>query len=125
MVIEKEVIRRLELITKEEVLFKTVPQTLAMFPSLKSLQLAQLLSILPPQKPVYYSIASSSVCSPEAVRLVVGKNLFLNGTMEGLCSSYLIDRVKVGQRVEGHINPSSFRLPEGVFVVTLCCVCFH
>jgi hypothetical protein len=140
----------IEQLSRDEFLFKTVPQVFRMLPSLKvsfnyflvllfynkcffvfekNMKLEQLLSILPAQKPVYYSIASSSVVSPNLVRLVVGKNLFSspsnrNEVFEGLCSSFLVDRLQLGDKIEAHVQTSSFRLPLGnfcfVFVLFLC-----
>ena len=106
--------KKLENLPKEELLFLTIPEVLQMFESLRKASVERVIDMLPPQRPVYYSIASSSKIHPQSVRLVVGKNIFSarNGSlMEGLCSSFLA-RVVPGQQIEGHVNTSSFRLPN-------------
>ncbi len=96
---------------KQPFLFKSVPQVLAEYPSLLAgaLGLEHLVALLPPQKPVYYSIASSALVSPKSCRLVVGQ-VQITPQLGGLCSSFL-NSLAPGTAVEGQVQKSMFRLP--------------
>lgn len=102
-------------IFRETFWFASVPDVLSQFFTLQ-IGLAELVEILPPPKPVYYSIASSSKVHPKQIRLVVGHHRFSDAKnavlLDGLCSTYLTQSVQQGDTVEGLVRQSVFRLPE-------------
>lgn len=62
-----------------------------------------------------YSISSSSLVHPEAIHLTVAVVRYESGGRErqGVCSTYLADRLEVGEAVEAYLQPNDhFRLPE-------------
>ncbi len=94
--------------------FITVVDLLDVFPSAQ-LSFAQLLELLPKQKPRLYSISSCSLVHPEQVHLTVGVVQLITDagkTVSGLCSNYLAG-LKPNQdaTVRICIRPSTFRPP--------------
>ena len=94
---------------RELFLFQTLPKVLAQFSSLK-MGLNELVELLPPPRPVYYSIASSSLRNPHQLRLVVGQHHFEG--MNGLCSTHLTQNLGAGETIQGLVKESAFRLPK-------------
>ncbi len=75
-------------------------------------QLAEILRVLPPR---LYSIASSLRAHPEQVHLTVGIVRYKTHgrSRKGVASTYLADRVEVGQKVPVYVHANNrFRLPE-------------
>lgn len=75
-------------------------------------QLTELLRLLPPR---LYSIASSQAEHEEEVHLTVATVRYeSNGRQrKGVCSTYLADRISVGDSIPVYIHPNTrFRLPE-------------
>ncbi|HLS27360.1 MAG TPA: assimilatory sulfite reductase (NADPH) flavoprotein subunit [Opitutales bacterium] len=75
-------------------------------------QLTELLRLLPPR---LYSIASSQAEREEEVHLTVATVRYeSNGRKrKGVCSTYLADRIAVGDSIPVYIHPNNrFRLPE-------------
>jgi cytochrome P450/NADPH-cytochrome P450 reductase len=77
--------------------------------------LGEVLALLPPMKPRFYSISSSARASPTRLSLTVGVLKVVTGSgreHRGVCSNYLASQ-KVGARVWATIRDtgSSFRLP--------------
>ncbi len=77
----------------------------------------ELVGMLRPLQPRLYSIASSPVIAPTRVALTVGAVRYsLHGrARQGVCSTYLSDRLRIGDQLAVFVHPSPhFRLPEDV-----------
>ncbi len=75
----------------------------------------ELVALLPKLAPRLYSIASSPAHVPGQVSLCVGAVRYTSGgrARNGVCSTYLADRVKPGGRVRVFVHSNkNFRLPE-------------
>jgi len=87
---------------------------------LKNLEMNQnlsleLLSLMPPQMPRYYSIASSPLSNPKSMDLLVSLNSFQVGDeiKFGLASSYLCLTIDIDTPVYGFIHRAEhFRVPD-------------
>lgn len=87
---------------------------------LKSLNLGakkplELISVLSPQMPRYYSIASSPLKNPRQIDLLVTLNWFeVNGeTKFGVASSFLCHEALIGTKIHGFVHSAEhFRIPE-------------
>lgn len=83
------------------------------FPSVLSPE--ELISILRPLRPRYYSIASSQSAAPDEIHLTVKlvKFSFLERTREGACSAYLSRYLEPGSPIRFQLRTGDhFRLPE-------------
>ena len=88
---------------------------LADFPPAVPLEPAAFAALFRKLPPRLYSIASSLRAHPEEVHLTVGAVRYeAHGRpREGVCSTYLADRVNIGERVRVYIHPNrNFKLPE-------------
>lgn len=95
--------------------FTTVADLLAAFPSAK-LSFAQLIELLPRQKPRLYSISSCSLVHPNQIHITVGVVHLVTDTGQtrlGLCSNYLasLDPTQ-GAHVRLAVRTSNFRPPR-------------
>lgn len=94
--------------------FLTVVDLLDAFPS-ATLSFAQLIDLLPSQKPRLYSISSCSLVYPEQIHITVGVVQITNDaglTRPGLCSNYLADLVPdEATTVRMAVRTSNFRPP--------------
>eukprot|EP01122_Echinamoeba_exundans_P001622 TRINITY_DN11641_c0_g1_i1.p1 TRINITY_DN11641_c0_g1~~TRINITY_DN11641_c0_g1_i1.p1 ORF type:complete len:673 (-),score=98.26 TRINITY_DN11641_c0_g1_i1:100-2118(-) len=94
--------------------FKTLPQLLRMFPSVR-LDFEDLLELTPALQCRYYSISSSPLVLPNALDLTVVRHRFGSAdgssVMNGLCSTFL-NEVSVGDVVRVFVKPTLFKLPE-------------
>lgn len=86
---------------------------------LSSLQipLVDLLHILPPIQPRYYTISSSALAHPKVVSITVSltQGTAANGTpFTGLCSGYLCDLVPGKHTTKVFVRASTFRLPASL-----------
>ncbi|ADB42227.1 nitric oxide synthase oxygenase [Spirosoma linguale] len=95
--------------------FPTVADLLDAFPSVR-LSFAQLLDVLPRQKPRLYSISSCSLVHPNEIHLTVGVvqvTTDAGKTVAGLCSNYLAQLdPEQGATVRIAIRSSGFRPPQ-------------
>lgn len=95
-------------------------QNLTPIQILKSVNVSQtvaheLLSLLPPQMPRYYSIASSPIINSRSIDLLVSLNRFEIEGKEcyGLASSFLCLDTDLNSDIYGFIHPAEhFRIPE-------------
>lgn len=97
--------------------FFTIAALLFEFADICALNLIDLLQIMPPLKPRYYSISSSSLVNPKEVFISVGLVAFnaSNGVERyGLCSRMLND-IKPGDFALISISTSTFRSPSNLF----------
>lgn len=101
--------------------FKTLPQLLRMFPSVR-LDFEELLELTPALQCRYYSISSSPLFQPHTIDLTVVRHRFASPdrsvVMNGLCSTFL-NTVKVGDQVRVFVKPTLFKLPEDPAVPVL------
>lgn len=103
--------------------YVTLAGLLSAYPGLAArVDLAELLTLLPKQRPRYYSISSSSLLSPGRIALTVGlvvEKTPLGTVRRGVCSHYLCN-VRVGAQVLACIRGSSFRLPADPKTPVVC-----
>jgi sulfite reductase (NADPH) flavoprotein alpha-component len=69
---------------------------------------------LSPLQPRLYSIASSLLAHPDQVHLTVGVVRYVGHAgrgCKGVCSTYLAERIRPGQKVRVFVHPSRFGLP--------------
>eukprot|EP01124_Arcella_intermedia_P028389 TRINITY_DN5757_c0_g1_i1.p1 TRINITY_DN5757_c0_g1~~TRINITY_DN5757_c0_g1_i1.p1 ORF type:complete len:634 (-),score=133.78 TRINITY_DN5757_c0_g1_i1:54-1955(-) len=87
------------------------------YPSIQFKDFSQLLELLPPLQPRYYSISSSPRQYPNSIHITSVLNTFPtfastgNYQKNGICSGFL-DQINENHKVPIHIIPSTFRLPE-------------
>ena len=102
--------------------FLTVVDLLDVFPS-SQLSFAQLIELLPKQKPRLYSISSCSLVYPAQIHLTVGVVQVTTDTgkvMSGLCSNYLAGLLPgQGETVRISVRRSTFRPPGNPHVPML------
>ncbi|GAB6068365.1 assimilatory sulfite reductase (NADPH) flavoprotein subunit [Methylothermus subterraneus] len=82
---------------------------------LPGLKAQEFLACLRPMQPRLYSIASSQAAYPDELHLLVAVVEYQTGgrLRQGTASSYLAERVKVGDRIPIYIEPNKhFRLPK-------------
>lgn len=95
--------------------YLTVPDLLDAFPSAQP-TLAQLLELLPRQRPRLYSISSCSLVYPQQIHLTIGVEQATTDAgriREGLCSNYLASRQpEQGDLVRLAVRKSAFRPPN-------------
>jgi sulfite reductase (NADPH) flavoprotein alpha-component len=75
----------------------------------------ELISLLPPQLPRYYSIASSPAISDRHMDLLVGLNSFeVDGQIKfGVASSYLCQQAGIGEMIKGFVHQAPhFKIPD-------------
>ncbi|AUD03325.1 nitric oxide synthase oxygenase [Spirosoma pollinicola] len=92
--------------------FPTIVDLLDVFPS-AHLSFAQLIELLPKQKPRFYSISSCSLVHPEQIHLTVGVVQITTDAgkvISGLCSNYLAG-LEPGATVRIGVRSSTFRPP--------------
>lgn len=94
--------------------FLTLADLLDVFPSAQ-LSFAQLIELLPKQKPRLYSISSCSLVHPRQIHLTVGVVQLTTDSgkiISGLCSNYLAELVPDGSaQVRMCVRSSTFRPP--------------
>jgi len=83
-----------------------------------NISLENLLELLSPIKPRYYSISCSPKLYPSACHITVGKftkNIGEGKTFNGLCSNYL-NNISINSKVNAYVReyPSDFKLPENI-----------
>jgi sulfite reductase (NADPH) flavoprotein alpha-component len=73
-----------------------------------------IVDLLPKLQPRLYSISSSPRMHPEAIHITVGVVRYeLNGrTRNGVCSTFLAERIRSEDQLPIFLHPSTFRLPE-------------
>lgn len=97
--------------------YRSIWEIFQEFPSVRP-TLAQLLQLLPPLAPRWYTIASSSVMHPNTVHLAVSVLAMANKPgpvpgrpFTGTCSTYLAG-LSVGDTLRCDLRPSHFKLPR-------------
>jgi sulfite reductase (NADPH) flavoprotein alpha-component len=72
-----------------------------------------IVDLLPKLQPRLYSISSSPRMHPEAIHITVGVVRYeLNGrTRNGVCSTFLAERIRAEDQLPIFLHPSTFRLP--------------